>query len=147
MASLPEVPWFEGDRLAERLDAIGADAETRAFATTLAETGVAKIDLGDEGRALCDRVVADTDGYFAKPGVARVQDVIGQPDLAQHRVDVAEPARARAQFRGRVGVEVAVAAARLAERDVDVEAERRATSAVEHVARQPPVPRGRVTGR
>ena len=43
------------------------------FAETLSERGVAIIDLGDAGRALCDRVVKETDGFFTE-GVKRVQD-------------------------------------------------------------------------
>lgn len=72
-AALPDTPWFEGEGLEAHLDAVKADAETRAFARSLAADGVARIDLGEEGRALCDRVVADTEGYFAK-GSTRVQD-------------------------------------------------------------------------
>jgi hypothetical protein len=70
----PERPWVESDDLAHHLQRIGADAETVEFATTLAETGVARIDLGEEGQKLCDAAVRDTEPYFDRPGVTRVQD-------------------------------------------------------------------------
>lgn len=70
----PDQPWVESDDLAAHLARIGADAETIAFATALADTGVARIDLGEEALGLCDAAVRDTEPYFERPGVNRVQD-------------------------------------------------------------------------
>lgn len=72
-AGWPDRPPFEGDRLDEHLARVGADPEARTFAHELAQTGVARIDLGDEGRALCDRVAEEMDAVFAG-GAGRVQD-------------------------------------------------------------------------
>ena len=72
--SWPDRPWVESEDLADHLERIGADAETVDFATTLAATGVARIDLGEEALALCDAAVRDTEFYFDRPGVQRVQD-------------------------------------------------------------------------
>ena len=49
------------------------DADTAAFARRLSDQGYAILDLGDPGRRLCDRVVAETDPLFAG-GKSRVQD-------------------------------------------------------------------------
>ncbi len=73
-ARLPERPWVEGSDLDAHLDAVDADADARTFCRALAETGVAVIDLGDTGRALCDRAVAETEPYFKAGSVGRVQD-------------------------------------------------------------------------
>ena len=70
----PERPWVESEALPAYLDRIDAEPVTRNFCTTLAETGVAVIDLGDPGRALCDRAVAETELYFNAGDVGRVQD-------------------------------------------------------------------------
>ncbi len=70
----PDLPWVESDDLASHLERIGADAETTEFATTLAENGVARIDLGEDALALCDAAVRETEFYFERPGVQRVQD-------------------------------------------------------------------------
>ncbi|HTI67601.1 MAG TPA: phytanoyl-CoA dioxygenase family protein [Caulobacteraceae bacterium] len=70
----PDVPFVEGPDLEAHLDRIGADAETRAFARQLAETGLGRIDLGEEGRRLCEAVIADVEPLFADPKVVRVQD-------------------------------------------------------------------------
>ena len=65
---------MESSQLDAHLRRIGADAETVAFCTALADDGLATLDLGEAGRALCDRVVAETDPYFAQGEVGRVQD-------------------------------------------------------------------------
>lgn len=70
----PEVPHVEGPGLDAHLDRIGADAQTRGFGHELADTGLGRLELGDVGRSLCDRVVADVEPYFADPKVTRVQD-------------------------------------------------------------------------
>lgn len=70
----PQRPFVEGPDLEAQLDRAGADPATRAFARDLAADGLAKLDLGDAGRALCDRVVAEMDPVFADRGVYRVQD-------------------------------------------------------------------------
>jgi len=72
--SLPEQPRFETDDYEAYIARSGFDAETQAFIRQMAEHGYAAIDLGDEARALCDKAVADTAKYFARPGIARVQD-------------------------------------------------------------------------
>jgi ectoine hydroxylase-related dioxygenase (phytanoyl-CoA dioxygenase family) len=74
LEAAPAIPWVESDRLEAYLAAIAADDETAGFCRRLASTGLAGIDLGEEGRALADRAVAETDPYFADPGVTRVQD-------------------------------------------------------------------------
>ena len=71
-AILPDQPWIESEVLEDHL--AGADPEAAAFCRELAETGLAVIDLGPEGVALCDRVVAETEPYFADGDVYRVQD-------------------------------------------------------------------------
>lgn len=70
----PPRPLFETEGLEAHLDAAGADAQARAFVHALARDGVARIDLGEAGRTLCDRAAAATDPLFARPGVRRVQD-------------------------------------------------------------------------
>lgn len=71
--SKPSVPWFESDELEAHLARAGFDAATEAFVRDLARDGVAAVDLGEDGRAACDRAVADTAGYF-ESGANRVQD-------------------------------------------------------------------------
>lgn len=71
--SEPEVPWAESDEVEAYLASIGADADERRFVTDLHRDGVAIIDLGPEGLALCDQVIAQTDRYFAR-GARRAQD-------------------------------------------------------------------------
>ena len=75
-AAWPDRPPVEdGATLGAYLDGLGADAEARAFCHDLARDGVARIDLGDEGRALADRVAAEMDRSFARHGGAgRIQD-------------------------------------------------------------------------
>jgi hypothetical protein len=84
----PELPHVEGPDLEGHLDRIGADAETRAFARELADTGLGRIDLGEEGRRLCDAAVAAVEPLFADPRVVRVQDYWVRSravrDLARH---------------------------------------------------------------
>ena len=70
----PGRPWVEADGLEEHLAALGADLDTLSFCRELAETGIAIIDLGEQGRTLCARAVAETDPYFADGDVYRVQD-------------------------------------------------------------------------
>lgn len=70
----PDTPYVEGPDLDPYLDRINADPETRSFAHELAETGMGRMDLGEEGRALCDAVLADVEPVFADPKVVRVQD-------------------------------------------------------------------------
>ena len=69
----PQVPFVEGPDLEAHLERIGADPATRAFARDLAQTGLGHIDLGDEGRALCDQVLAEMEPLFDE-GVYRIQD-------------------------------------------------------------------------
>lgn len=70
----PDAPWVDSDALDQRLDAVAADEALRRFAHTLADTGVAVIDLDAAGAALCERVATDAEPHFV-PGVARVQDL------------------------------------------------------------------------
>lgn len=70
----PAVPWVESDQLEAYLAAVSADDEAAAFCRQLAAKGLAGIDLGDDGRRLADRAVAETEPYFADPAVTRVQD-------------------------------------------------------------------------
>ncbi len=65
---------MDSSQLDVHLQRTGADAETVAFCTTLADHGLATLDLGEEARALCDQAVAETDPYFAQGQVGRVQD-------------------------------------------------------------------------
>ena len=67
------VPWIETDDVEAYLAAVGADEAQRRFVTDLHRDGVAVIDLGPEGLALCDQVVAQTEKYFTK-GRRRAQD-------------------------------------------------------------------------
>jgi hypothetical protein len=71
-ATLPERPWIETDALETRL--AGADPDAARFCRELAQTGLAVIDLGSDGVALADRVVAATEPYFTAGDVYRVQD-------------------------------------------------------------------------
>ncbi len=68
----PTTPWVESDELEDYLASAALDAETEAFIRSLARDGLATIDLGDEGRLLCDQVVAETEHYFEISD--RVQD-------------------------------------------------------------------------
>jgi hypothetical protein len=71
----PEAPPIEDELALQRhLEGICADEETRAFCRDLAQDGLARIDLGEEGRALCDAVVAETDPRFDERGAKRLQD-------------------------------------------------------------------------
>lgn len=67
-------PWFESNQLEADLGAMDLDTEALDFVRAMAREGGALIDLGDEARVLCDRAVADTDGYFEVEGIGRVQD-------------------------------------------------------------------------
>ena len=69
----PVKPWIESDALEAHLAAIGADVETATFARSLREDGIAVIDLGEHAADMCDRAVAQTEGYF-QGTIARVQD-------------------------------------------------------------------------
>jgi hypothetical protein len=70
----PQRPFVEGPELEAALDRAGADAETRAFARELADTGLARLDLGPDAAALCDAVLAEVDHLFDDPTVYRIQD-------------------------------------------------------------------------
>jgi hypothetical protein len=70
----PSTPFFERDDLERALEAGAFDERTRRFVRTLARDGGAPLDLGDGAEGLCDAAVAETDLYFADPGVKRVQD-------------------------------------------------------------------------
>ena len=71
----PDRPPVEDEASLEAyLARIDADQDARAFCRDLARDGVALIDLGVEGRRLCDRVVAEMDRQFAARGVRRIQD-------------------------------------------------------------------------
>jgi hypothetical protein len=72
--SLPKTPWIESEALEARLAAMGADEATTAFARDLRDYGIAIVDLDERWNALCDRAVAETDGYFAGGDTYRVQD-------------------------------------------------------------------------
>ena len=69
----PKTPWVETEDVQAYLDAVGADEIQRRFVADLHRDGVAVIDLGPEGLALCDSVVAETEKYFVGP-VRRAQD-------------------------------------------------------------------------
>ena len=73
-AGKPTRPLVESPDLEAYLDRIGADASARTFCRDLADAGVAVLDLGDEGRVLCDRAVAETEPYFKDGDVGRMQD-------------------------------------------------------------------------
>lgn len=71
MNRLPAMPLFEDPAFApSALE--GMDRPTRQFVLDMHETGGAVIDLGEAGRALCDRAVAETEPLFARGN--RVQD-------------------------------------------------------------------------
>jgi hypothetical protein len=67
-------PWIDSGDLEAHLERVHADPEARALACELRDRGLAVLDLGEAGRTLCDRIVADTDPYFANPRIRRVQD-------------------------------------------------------------------------
>lgn len=74
-AAAPDIPWFEGPDLEAYLARSSFDAETEAFVRALARNGVARIDLGEEALALCDRAAADVEPWFGRKGGGnRVQD-------------------------------------------------------------------------
>lgn len=73
-ANLPQTPWVESDALEARLAQSDASEAAKAFARDLARDGLAILDLGDGMPALCDRIVAETAGHFARPGVTRVHE-------------------------------------------------------------------------
>jgi hypothetical protein len=97
-------PWVETDALEERLDHVGADAETRAFARSLHERGMAVVELGPSAGALCDLAVRDVEPLLTLPGAGRVQDAWRRSDavraLALHpRIDrLLAPAYGRRPF-------------------------------------------------
>jgi hypothetical protein len=68
------VPWVESERLDAHLDAVAANEDTRRFCRELSETGLATLDLGEDGRRLIDHALAETEPYFDDPTVTRVQD-------------------------------------------------------------------------
>ena len=70
----PQAPFVETPELEGHLVRHAANDEACRFARELAETGLARLDLGDVGRALCDAVVAETDPVFDDPSVYRIQD-------------------------------------------------------------------------
>jgi hypothetical protein len=70
----PQRPFVETPELDAHMARHDASQEARSFAHELAETGLARLDLGETGRALCDAVVADTDPVFADGDVYRIQD-------------------------------------------------------------------------
>ncbi len=70
----PQTPYVETDELDAHLARHGAGEAARRFAHDLARDGIARLDLGDAGRALCDAVVADIDPVFDDPRVYRIQD-------------------------------------------------------------------------
>ncbi len=69
----PSVPWAESDQIEPYLAAVGASEAERRFVSDLHRDGAAVIDLGPQGVALCDQVIAQTERYFAK-GARRAQD-------------------------------------------------------------------------
>lgn len=69
----PPMPWVETDEVDAYLGAVEASEEQRRFVLDLHRDGVAVIDLGPEGHALCDRAIAETEGYFGA-GARRAQD-------------------------------------------------------------------------
>jgi hypothetical protein len=69
----PQAPWAETDEVEPYLDTVGADGAERRFVTDLNRDGVAIIDLGPEGLALCEQAIAETEKYFAR-GARRAQD-------------------------------------------------------------------------
>ena len=74
-AAWPERPPVEDDTALEaHLDAIDAAPPVRRFCRDLAQHGLARIDLGDEARRLCDCVAAEMERRFAKGGVRRLED-------------------------------------------------------------------------
>jgi hypothetical protein len=73
-SGLPQIPWIESDDLETRLARGDVSEAAKAFARDLARDGLAILDLGDEMPALCDKIVAETAGHFARPGVSRVHD-------------------------------------------------------------------------
>ena len=70
----PAVPWIDAPDLEARLDGIGADASSRAFAHGLARDGFAVVDLDPETLLLCERAAADVEPLLTRPGIGRVQD-------------------------------------------------------------------------
>lgn len=73
-ASGPACPVFESDDLDQVLARRRLTPETLAFVRRMADVGGAVLELGDDGRALCDQAVAETEPYFADAKVSRVQD-------------------------------------------------------------------------
>jgi hypothetical protein len=73
-ASRPATPWFESDQLETYLARGRFDARTERFIRSMAETGGAVLDLGDEAKALCDQAATETDFYFSDGKTHRVQD-------------------------------------------------------------------------
>ncbi|MBE7217852.1 MAG: phytanoyl-CoA dioxygenase family protein [Caulobacteraceae bacterium] len=75
-AAWPDRPPVEDEATLDAyLDRIGADEASRRFCRDLARDGVARIDLGDEGRSLADTVAEEMDRSFARHGGAgRIQD-------------------------------------------------------------------------
>jgi hypothetical protein len=68
---LPTLPLFE-DPAFDPGSLAGLDPAARRFVLEMRDTGGAVVDLGEEGRALCDRAVRETEPLFARGN--RVQD-------------------------------------------------------------------------
>jgi ectoine hydroxylase-related dioxygenase (phytanoyl-CoA dioxygenase family) len=96
---LPAAPMMESDGLDAYLAAAGFDAEAEAFVRTLARDGMAEIDLGDEGRALCDQAVAETEAYFET--AERVQDAWRACEAVRRLATLAKVRRLLAAAYGR----------------------------------------------
>ena len=71
---LSRPPVEDEDGLDAYLDSISADDETRTFCRDLARDGVARVQLGETARALCDKVAGEMDKAFAARAVNRFQD-------------------------------------------------------------------------
>jgi hypothetical protein len=70
----PQAPYVETEELEAHLGRHRANDEAKAFGRELARDGLARLDLGEEGRALCDAVTAEVEPTFADPKVYRIQD-------------------------------------------------------------------------
>lgn len=71
----PSRPPIEDlSNLQNYLESKTTDSEVFSFCKDLARDGIALIDLGPEGRALCDGVVRATEPLFSNGQIQRVQD-------------------------------------------------------------------------
>ena len=74
-APWPERPPIEDEGgLDAYLDRVDADADGRRFCRDLARDGVARLDLGEAARTLCDEAAAEMDRRFTRTGASRLQD-------------------------------------------------------------------------